>query len=185
MILCIAVVQTLPSVWFALRCCQNKFDYLVFFTCKGSKISWACKNHLNHHLDHHPHGWQHFWGFLLHVLMRAKGVRHFVVFKNAIVMASNNVPRLGSTAATKRKRLHSSLMVSFSCCSATIFIENNHLGGFQKWNYGWTEIYVYLIKKKLQNLPGVLEWLELVFFLFFEMVLLLAPLELHFTRTTF
>ena len=46
-------------------CCQNKFDFFVFFTCKGSKIWRACKNHLNHHLDHHPHGWQHFWGFFL------------------------------------------------------------------------------------------------------------------------
>ena len=81
-------------------CCQNKFDFFVFFTCKGSKIWRACKNNLNHHLDHHPHGWQHFWGFFL-------ASETFCGFQKLHcdddgVGVSNNAIR---GAATKRKRL--------------------------------------------------------------------------------
>ena len=107
-------------------CCQNKFDFFVFFTCKGSKIWRACKNHLNHHLDHHSHGWQHFWGFFLQV-------RHFVVFKNFIVMMMVLASQTMQVVVLRQKENDFvPLLLAdgiIGCSSATIFIENNHLGG--------------------------------------------------------
>ena len=98
----------------------------VFFTCEGSKIWRACKNHLNHHLDHHSHGWQHFWGFFLQV-------RHFVVFKNFIVMMMVLASQTMQVVVLRQKENDFvPLLLAdgiIGCSSATIFIENNHLGG--------------------------------------------------------
>lgn len=103
-------------------CCQNKFDFFVFFTCKGSKIWRACKNHLNHHLDHHPHGWQHFWGFFL-------ASETFCGFQKLHCDDDGVGVSQTMQSVVLRQKENDFADGIIGCSSATIFIENNHLGG--------------------------------------------------------
>ena len=123
-------------------CCQNKFDFFVFFTCKGSKIWRACKNHLNHHLDHHPHGWQHFWGFFL-------ASETFCGFQKLHCDDDGVGVSQTMQSVVLRQKENDFADGIIGCSSATIFYREQPSWRFQKWNYGGStaEIYVYLIRR--------------------------------------